>query len=534
MRWSRGNLSEFLPGVLTPLTWDFWRNSERAGRRIFYRLGLADRSELSPPEDPAERTTNIFHGCPVANVDALRGFVDRAPGDAGNSFERQLLGETDLPPAPRRAQPRKRPLRIMWKGGLWFRSFPAELRRMVEATGPWWRGIITRAETATLDDCKAMLREIVERLIDVSVVAGFGTLGGQLAFARLDRLLPASHRDVLPSLVSGGAGLAEIQLLDALWEVAQKKRSRADFLATHGFYGPGVGECSQASWREDPSPLEAAIEAFRVNSGSPAPSHQSRMRAERARKALAALAAHLPCRHFARLGKAIAQVDKFTVWREAGKACSLQTYDAMRATVRRIGAVLQQSGHLANANDAFYFTVKELSAAPFDGMDATAMWRRARRTFNATLEIPDAFIGPPIARAKRIHAHGDVIGEQMTPGETLHGIGVSPGVVEATARVVYDSGGAQHLRAGEILVCVVTDPAWAALFARAGGVVTDIGGMLSHGAVVARELNLPCVVNSRGGTRRIPDGARIRIDGTSGEVTILAVPGVQMEMRDAV
>jgi pyruvate,water dikinase len=76
------------------------------------------------------------------------------------------------------------------------------------------------------------------------------------------------------------------------------------------------------------------------------------------------------------------------------------------------------------------------------------------------------------------------------------------------------------LQPGEILVCRTTDPSWVSLFLAASAVVIDIGGQLSHGAIVARELGIPCVVNTRDGTRRIRTGDALRVDGTTGQVTI--------------
>jgi pyruvate,water dikinase len=74
---------------------------------------------------------------------------------------------------------------------------------------------------------------------------------------------------------------------------------------------------------------------------------------------------------------------------------------------------------------------------------------------------------------------------------------------------------------GDILVCETTDPSWVVLFQLAGAVVIDVGGAMSHGAIVARELGLPCVINTRTGTSVIADGDRIRVDGTAGRVDIL-------------
>jgi pyruvate,water dikinase len=97
---------------------------------------------------------------------------------------------------------------------------------------------------------------------------------------------------------------------------------------------------------------------------------------------------------------------------------------------------------------------------------------------------------------------------------------VAPGVVVGTARVVRDSEEDQ-LQPGEILVCETTNPSWVTLFLVAEAMVIDIGGVISHGAIAARELGIPCVINTRDGTRLLRTGDLIRVDGSTGVVTVL-------------
>jgi pyruvate,water dikinase len=102
----------------------------------------------------------------------------------------------------------------------------------------------------------------------------------------------------------------------------------------------------------------------------------------------------------------------------------------------------------------------------------------------------------------------------------LSGSPVSPGVAEGTVRVIFDPRGAT-LAPGEILVCPGTDPAWTPLFLVAGALVTEVGGLMTHGAVVAREYGIPAVVGVTGATTRLKMGQRVRVDGTGGSVTVL-------------
>ena len=103
----------------------------------------------------------------------------------------------------------------------------------------------------------------------------------------------------------------------------------------------------------------------------------------------------------------------------------------------------------------------------------------------------------------------------------MTGIPGSPGVVEGPARVILDSTGADQLQKGEILVAPTTSTSWTPVFGTIAGAVLDIGGVMCHAAIVAREYGLPAVVGTGVGTKRIRTGDRIRVDADAGVVTIL-------------
>lgn len=102
----------------------------------------------------------------------------------------------------------------------------------------------------------------------------------------------------------------------------------------------------------------------------------------------------------------------------------------------------------------------------------------------------------------------------------IAGSPVSPGVAEGIVRVVLDPTTAA-LEPGEILVCPGTDPSWTPLFLTAAGLITEVGGMMTHGSVVAREYGIPAVVGVPNATRRLVTGQRVRIDGTTGTIQVL-------------
>ena len=104
---------------------------------------------------------------------------------------------------------------------------------------------------------------------------------------------------------------------------------------------------------------------------------------------------------------------------------------------------------------------------------------------------------------------------------TLTGFAASPGVVEGSARVVLDLQALGELEPGEILVAPVTSPSWTPVFGKIAAAVSDIGGIMSHAAIVSREYGLPAVVGTGTATSRIRTGDRLRVDGDAGTVTIL-------------
>jgi pyruvate,water dikinase len=131
---------------------------------------------------------------------------------------------------------------------------------------------------------------------------------------------------------------------------------------------------------------------------------------------------------------------------------------------------------------------------------------------------PRPYLGEPPADAERHAALEKFYG---SGGRALAGAGASPGVAEGTARVVAGAEDFGRVQPGDVLVAATTTPAWTPLFPSLAALVTDTGGILSHAAVVAREYRIPAVVGAAGATAAIPDGTRVRVDGTTGTIALL-------------
>jgi pyruvate,water dikinase len=205
--------------------------------------------------------------------------------------------------------------------------------------------------------------------------------------------------------------------------------------------------------------------------------------------------------------------------RQVGKVSLVQTLDVTRASARALGRHLHRKGRLADPEDVFFLTIEELvgearGAGVPGSLDELVVWRRARRRQYQAMEIPRDFYGvPQSGEAQDSPTATD-------PGvDRLQGQGVSAGRVEGLARVVRSA--ADKIEVGEILVGEFTDPGWTPVLMVAAGVVLDVGGLMSHGAIIARELGIPCVLGTGSATRLIRTGDRVLVDGDRGTVEIV-------------
>ena len=213
--------------------------------------------------------------------------------------------------------------------------------------------------------------------------------------------------------------------------------------------------------------------------------------------------------------------------------------------VREFGALLARHDFVADAEDIFFLQRHEVSDALVDLRLAWAAGSAARgpgywppivQRRKAIMEAMRGWSPPPA-----LGTVPEAITEPMTimlwgittervrewaaadrgDSRTLRGLAASPGTVEGPARVILDVRDIAALEAGEILVAPVTSPSWTPVFGKIGAAVSDIGGTMSHAAIVSREYGVPAVVGTADATARIKTGDRLRVDGTAGTVTIL-------------
>ncbi|MEQ1504358.1 MAG: PEP-utilizing enzyme, partial [Myxococcota bacterium] len=209
-------------------------------------------------------------------------------------------------------------------------------------------------------------------------------------------------------------------------------------------------------------------------------------------------------------------VRAFIGYREYPKYGLIRRHSVYRRALMAEGARLVRAGLLQHPEEVFWLGFDELEAVARTNQAPDPSVLRARAEAFASYRS----LTPPRVLTSDGEAVAGAYRRDHLPAGALVGLGVSAGVVEGRARVVAELADAD-LAPGDILVTAFTDPSWTPLFVAIGGLVTEVGGRMTHGAVIAREYGLPAVVAVEGATRAIRDGQRIRVDGTAGSVEIL-------------
>jgi len=205
----------------------------------------------------------------------------------------------------------------------------------------------------------------------------------------------------------------------------------------------------------------------------------------------------------------------FAGYREYPKYGMVSRYFAYKQALLREAERLVRTGALSDKEDMYYLRFNELGEVVRANEVDQDLIRDRREAFRSY----EALIPPRVLTSDGEAIVGDYRREDVPPG-ALAGLPVSAGIVEGRARVVTDMAQA-GLDGGDILVTAYTDPGWTPLFLTAAGLVTEVGGLMTHGAVIAREYGLPGVVGVERATLLIRDGQRIRVNGTAGYVELL-------------
>ena len=518
--WTTANFGEAIPGVQTPLCLSFWVDASEASlRRMSVDLGAYSRREAGVADATGAdgRYMGTFYGRMCGNITTFRALADRMPATSGDAFEEQIFGV-------RRTGEQSRPVRrrypvVAARLPVAALRVPPRLVAARRANEAWWRAAVADPGT-DLPAALSSLAEAFRRFETLIHAQGLVGMLAQACFERVRALARAAGLDGAEAeLVTGYGGMEETLLLTDLWRTARGGMGMAEFLAHHGFHGPSTGDITTPSWREDRAPLEALLPVYRDLPDDQAPDRRQAAQVASRRATETRLLAALPAvqRPAARL--VLRLTARFVPLREVGKAAYVQAFDVARAAARAAGAALEKEGIIVDAGDVFFLTRHELCGALPDDVTAVVTERRAFHEACRRVTIPEYWTGMPAVTP---------LGERVEfDDRRLDGIGVSPGRITGRVRVIDDPLAETTLEPGEILVCATTNPAWITLFLVAGALVIDLGGPLSHGAIAARELGIPCVINTRTGTARLRTGDLVVVDGEAGTVRPAAVDTIE-------
>ena len=300
------------------------------------------------------------------------------------------------------------------------------------------------------------------------------------------------------------------------------------YLQKYGWRADDWGTLHAPTWAEDPRiPLSLLAAYLRDPARSPGAS--LRRSAELRTLAEQSFATRLDPEKREQLQQMLEVARPHVMMSEGRARWQLTIVGSARVPILALGRKLEAAGALDDPNDAFYLDIPELQeAAARPGAASKELVRERKAELAAWGKLtPPPFIGapldlsmaPPEAQAvfRRFFGLGTALSEEPS---IVTGSAASPGIVRGRARVIRQLADSDDFEPGDILVCTLTAPPWTPLFAIAGGVVTDTGGILSHSAICAREFAIPCVTGTTVGTTVIPDGAMITVDGDRGIVRI--------------
>lgn len=291
------------------------------------------------------------------------------------------------------------------------------------------------------------------------------------------------------------------------------------FLAEYGMRGGSEIDIARARWADDPGVLLQVVRGNLAREQAGAHRrHHERMTIEGEAAAVRAVAAVRPwlrplARRLVRVHRDLAAL------REHPKFQLVRLLALIRAAVLEHARELVAAGRLEQVDDVWLLDIDELLELGEGGsLDAKARVAARRGAWALYAKL-----SPP----RVMTSEGEIVGGEARreglPDGALVGTPASAGIVEGIVRVVLDPT-RETLHAGEILVAPFTDPGWTPLFINAIGLVMEVGGLMTHGSVVAREYGIPAVVSVDGATTKLRTGMRVRIDGAAGLVEILAEP----------
>jgi pyruvate,water dikinase len=580
--WSNANVNENFPEPVSPLLYSiaafgyyhYFRNLGRA-------FGIS-RRRLERMEPCLRRLIGV-HGARIYyNLSHVHGVLRMAPfGDLLAEFFNRFVGADRLAPSARGAAWAAEGGRLRQAGELlaiaarttWqyvrlehrVAAFERTVSAFAERTHP--ERLAERSLPALADDLRAFLdiraRWTDAALADAAAMVCYGLLERLLRRAFPDEDQAALHNTLLkglPDLVSSGPALGLFELTRLVRRDPALATLLADgdhgatlaaietdprfspfraafraFLDEWGFRCSGELMLTTPSFQERPAALLELLATY-VSAVRESPSdvlrHQQSAREMETARVLKTLRRRRVSRWVPLLGQdrvvgpVLHATQRAVAYRERARLKQALAYSRCRRIALALGDRMVVHGWLETCDDVFFLTWEELEALaggtamfPYHVKSLVAL----RKTEHAELRRmtpPDSLLLP-----EGVYLHPAPAAPSLAPGpaaatDELAGVAACGGRVTARAAVLADVSESGRLRAGDVLVTRQTDPGWGPIFPLVSGLVIERGGMLSHGAIIAREFGVPAVVGVAAATRRIPPGAVVEVDGDRGRVRL--------------
>lgn len=326
-----------------------------------------------------------------------------------------------------------------------------------------------------------------------------------------------------PEVVAFLQGVEDEDFLDEVVKLpggAEARDAIESYLDRYGMRCVGEIDITRPRWRERPTTLVPVIlDNVRIFEPGAAERRfeQGRQKAQEKEQDVLSRLRTLPDgdRKAEETKRMIDRVRTFIGYREYPKYGIVSRYFVYKQALMREAERLVQAGVLSEKEDIFSLTFQELNDVVRSNKVDEQLIRQRKEAFQSYHALT-----PPRVLTSDGEAVTGAYRRDDVPEGALVGLPVSAGTVEGRARVILDMAEAD-LEAGDILVTTFTDPSWSPLFVGIAGLVTEVGGLMTHGAVIAREYGLPAVVGVERATRLIRDGQRIRVHGTDGYIEIL-------------
>lgn len=354
--------------------------------------------------------------------------------------------------------------------------------------------------------------DLIVKGLEGNITTEMGLLTGDLA--DLIRKSPALVQEFENEEYS--TLFARIDRLEGQEEFKQKFNS---FMSRYDMRAAGEIDMARERWSENPEPLAKSIMAILKTGREGTHRKEYQETTQRAKQAAAELIneverkkGRIQARIIRRL---IAVLRNYLPAREHPKYLIMKLIMIFKKALLAEARVLVQKGHLAQEKDIFYVGFWELYKAIQNNQSLIRLVEQRKEDYRRFRKL---------SAPRVLTSEGEEVKagyqRQNLPASALAGMPVSSGVIEGIARVITDPAKAS-LNKGEILVAPFTDPGWTPLFINAAGLVMEIGGLLTHGTVVAREYGIPAVVGITDATTKIKTGQKIRVDGNAGFVLVI-------------